>query len=89
METIVDTVLLAVKNDIVSIDGTLTGILDKSKTKVGKTIVSKIQILTVDEHKIVVDVLTIDDDYNSVEKGGCSLVDEVVATSVINTLSYE
>ena len=59
METIVDIVGLVVKNDIVPIDGILIGILDESKTEVDKTIVSKIELLTAEEHKIV--VFTVDD----------------------------
>ena len=91
METIVDIVGLVVKNDIVPTDGILIGILDESKTEVNKTVVSKIEVLTVEEHKIVEDDVFTADDCNSVAKkeGGCSSVDEVVATSIIDTLSCE
>ena len=91
------------KNDTIPTDGTLTGIFDKSKTDVGKTKVSttkvstevdkievsKTRVLTTNEHKIVEDAKIIDVDHNSIIKEGCSSVDEVVATSTIDTLSYE
>ena len=85
METIVDIVELAVKNDIVPTDGILMGILDESKTEVDKTVVSKIEVLTTQEHKIVEDVVFTANSYNLVveEEGGCNSVDEVVETSII------
>ena len=84
------------KNDIVPTDGILTEVFDESKTEVHKTIVSKIEVhievskievLTVVEFKIVDDAKIVAEDCNLVEERGCSLVDEVVATSVIDTLS--
>ena len=68
METMVDTVGLVVKNDIVPSDGILTRILDESKTEVDKTIVSKIEVQTAEEHKIVEDVVFTADGCNLVAK---------------------
>ena len=56
------------KNDIVPTDGILIGILDESKMEVDKTVVSKIEVLTAEEHKIVEDVVFTADDYNLVAK---------------------
>ena len=77
---------------MVPTDGTLTRIFDKSKidvakTKVSTTEMSKIEVLIVDEHTTIEDVEIIVEDYNLVVEGSYSLVDEVVATSAIDTLS--
>ena len=60
-----------------------------SKTEVDKIVVSKIEVLTTKEQKIVEDNASITDDTNSVvEEEGCySLVDEVVVTSINDVLS--
>ena len=91
MEIIVDIVGLVVKINVAPTDGILTGILDESKTEVDKNVVSKIEVLIVEEHKIVEDVVFTADDCNSVakEESGCSLIDEVEVTSIIDTLSYK
>ena len=102
METIVEIVGLAVKIDIVPIDGILIGMLTESKIDIlidvskvveNKTIESKIvelkTILTVEEHKTVeYSILTTYADSRTKEGIGCSSVDEVVDTS-IDALSCE
>lgn len=94
MGTIVEIIGLTVKIDIVPIDGILTVMCTKSKIEVlievSKTIVAKIVVLTIEEHKIVKHPVSIVDDYNLgvEEEGGCSLVDEVEVTFVNDVLSY-
>ena len=90
METIVEIVVLAIKNDIVPKNGILTGVFTESETDIlidvskaieDKTIESKIvelkTILTTEEHKIVKHaILSVDDaDSGTKEEVGCSLVD--------------
>ena len=81
-------------------DGILTGMLTESKTEVltevSKIVVGKIveskTVLVAEEHKMVEHIVsTIADDADSVaeEEGCCSLVDEVVDTSINDVLSYE
>ena len=86
------------KNDIVPTDGTLIGIFDKSKidvckteisTQVDKIDVSKTGLLAVDEHTTIEDAKITAIDCNLIVEVGCSLVDEVVATFSIDTLSCE
>ena len=84
----IDTTRLAIKNDIVPTNGTLTRIFDKSKidvanidvsiTEVDKIEVSRIGVLTTE--------ITVEG-YNLVVEGGCSSVNEVVATYAMVTLS--
>ena len=99
METIVDILGLAVKIDIVLTNGILIGMLveskieevinEVSKTEVDKIVVSKIELLTAKELKIVEDIVSITHDTCSVaeEEGGCSSIDEVEVTSIKDTLS--
>ena len=68
---------------MVPIDGTLTGIFDKSKIDVAINDVSTIEVSKT--KVLTTEITTVG--YNSIVEGGCSLVDEVVATSAMVTLS--
>ncbi len=104
MQTIVEIVGLAMKIDIVPIDGILISMLTESKTEVltevSKTVEAKIVeskivvlkiVLTTEEHKIVKHTVSIVDDVDLrvEEEGGCSLLDDVVDTSKNDVLSCE